>query len=78
MSCQGVEQVGNRLFYWDFSEVHNSVRISADGSRGPSLCFTMVLTPSTGAVKVKHHGGWKVTLHQLEWIMDKCYYYLRG
>lgn len=67
----GSEAVGNKNFSWKF-RYGNDVLIYADGSRGPAECFSMKRS-STGAIKVKSHGNWKLTLEQHEWIHNKAF-----
>ena len=68
----GSEAVGNKVFSWTVTNCGLSVEVCADGSSGPSLCYTMRMTRSTGAVKIEMHNGWKLTLDQTEWITLKC------
>lgn len=67
----GSEDVGNKKFSWKF-RYGNSAYIYCDGTRGASLCFSMERS-NTGAIKMKTHGNWKLTLEQHEWIHNKCF-----
>lgn len=67
----GSEDVGNKTFSWGFVN-GSAVSVYADGTRGPSLCYSMVRS-NTGAIKVKSHGNWKFTLEQHEWMSNKAF-----
>ena len=71
MNYIGSERVGNKVFSWDFRNGHE-VLVYADGSKGPSVCFTMDRS-RTGAIKMKFLGNWKFTLDQHEWINRKAF-----
>ena len=67
----GEEAIGNKTFRWTLRD-GVLAKIYTEGSAGPSLCFSMRITRSTRAVRVKAHNGWKLTLDQLEWVTYKC------
>lgn len=79
----GPEVIGSKMFYWRVRNRHSdevfiyALNVSSRGSL-PTQCFSMTRSGSTGQIKIKTYGSWKLTLDQYEWISSKCIELLRG